>query len=95
MKIDKEEELLSLLENVNDDIDRYDSMSFILAQTDSVDKVRRYGFDGYKRRFLENPKENITRHMQSFIYLKNMENMLENTKEYVFDEIDRLSSSSE
>jgi hypothetical protein len=80
-------ELECALKNVESDMDKYDDVAFDLLHVEAIDKIRRYGRDGYKNKYMLNPSENVSQHMQSFIYLKNMEISLKNTNELILSEL--------
>lgn len=42
----------------------------LFISCDSMDKIRRYGINGYRKRYLHNPNRNITSNTKVFAYLK-------------------------
>lgn len=85
------DELMALLDNVDIDIHKYRGTSVDLIYMESIDKIRRYGVAGYQTKFITDQIRNNTCHIQSFLYLKSMEDMLANTKQMIISELDQLT----
>jgi len=51
----------------------YRKLAGTLLRAESISKIRRYGVDGYKTLFIHNPEKSFSSYMNTFLYLRKME----------------------
>jgi hypothetical protein len=68
------------LASVNKELLKYDDMGYKFLETESIGKLRRYGKDYYKDKFLKNNQGNVSSYMKSFLYLQHTEIQLKSIR---------------
>lgn len=51
----------------------YQKLAGTLLKAESISKIRRYGEMGYKKNFIQNTEKVFSSYMNTFLYLRNME----------------------
>ncbi len=64
------------LENVQEALLKYLNSSNSMLNAEAINKIRRYGEQEYKRRFIADANGNISSHMKIFNFMKTTENQL-------------------
>ena len=59
----------------------YRKMAGTLLRAESITKSRRYGIEGYKKLFIQHPDKAFSSYMNTFLYLRQMEESYATTRD--------------
>ena len=65
----------------NSESEKYRKLAGTLLRAESITKSRRYGMDGYKKMFIQHPDKAFSSYMNTFLYLREMEDSFAVTRD--------------
>lgn len=86
----KLQDLTVNLNAVNYNLSKYSGLSSLIIQSESINKIRRYGEKEYIARFVANPNRNISSFMRPFLYTQAMEKKLLEKRTEIFTEMNKI-----
>lgn len=90
-KLTKQVENLTVnLNAINYNLSKYKDLSSLIIQTESINKIRRYGEKEYLSKFAANPSRNVSSFMRPFLYTQAMEKKLLEKRVEIFNEINKV-----
>ena len=78
------------LNAINYNLSKYKNLSSLIIQTESINKIRRYGEKEYLSKFAANPNRNISSFMRPFLYTQSMEKKLLEKRIEIFSDINKI-----